>query len=74
MLLAPIVNENVVLPFNANENRVYEEAAHDLGEVYELDPNKSGTLTLDFKPGNYLLYCNVPNHFISGTWTVLNVK
>jgi uncharacterized cupredoxin-like copper-binding protein len=74
MLVAPIVDANVVLPFNANENRVDEEAAHDLGEVSELDPNKSGTLTLDLKPGNYLLYCNVPGHFMGGMWTVMNVK
>ena len=74
MLVAPIADENVVLPFIANENRVDEEAAHDLGEVSELDPAKSGALTLDLKPGNYILYCNVPGHFMAGMWTVLNVK
>ena len=74
MLVAPIADENVVLPFIANENRVDEEAAKDLGEVSELDPNKSGSLTLDLKPGNYVLYCNVPGHFMAGMWTVLNVK
>ncbi len=74
MLVAPIADENVVLPFIANENRVDEEAAHDLGEVSELDPTKSGSLTLDLKPGNYILYCNVPGHFMAGMWTVLNVK
>jgi uncharacterized cupredoxin-like copper-binding protein len=74
MLVAPITDANVVLPFIANENRVDEEAVHDLGEVSELDPNKSGSLTLDLKPGNYVLYCNVPGHFMAGMWTVLNVK
>ena len=74
MLVAPITDENVVLPFIANENRVDEEAAKDLGEVSELDPEKSGTLTLDLKPGNYVLYCNIPGHFMAGMWTVLNVK
>jgi uncharacterized cupredoxin-like copper-binding protein len=74
MLIAPIADKNVVLPFIANENRVDEEATHDLGEVSELDPGKSGSLTLDLKPGQYVLYCNIPGHFMAGMWTVLSVK
>jgi uncharacterized cupredoxin-like copper-binding protein len=74
MLVAPIAGENVVLPFIANENRVDEEATHDLGEVSELDPGKSGSLMLNLKPGNYVLYCNVPGHFMAGMWTVLQVN
>ena len=35
-----------------------------LGEVSELDPGKSGTLTLTIKPGKYLLVCNVPGHYV----------
>jgi uncharacterized cupredoxin-like copper-binding protein len=74
MIVAPIGNVDVVLPYNANENRVDEEATHDLGEVAELDPGKSGSLTLDLKPGLYALYCNIPGHFMAGMWTVLAVK
>ncbi len=74
MLVAPVANADVVLPFNANENRVDEEAAKDLGEVSELDPGKSGALTLELKPGTYVLYCNIPGHFMVGMWTVLTVK
>ena len=74
MLVSPIANENVVLPFVANENRVDEEASGDLGEVSELEPGKSGSLTLDLKPGLYVLFCNVPGHFMAGMWTTLEVK
>jgi uncharacterized cupredoxin-like copper-binding protein len=74
MIVAPIENVDVVLPYNANENRVDEEAAHDLGEVAELEPGKSGSLTLELKPGLYVLYCNIPGHFMAGMWTVLAVK
>jgi uncharacterized cupredoxin-like copper-binding protein len=74
MLVAPVANVDVVLPFNANENRVDEEAAKDLGEVSELDPGKSGALTLELKPGTYVLYCNIPGHFMAGMWTTLTVK
>jgi uncharacterized cupredoxin-like copper-binding protein len=74
MLVAPVANADVVLPYNANENRVDEEAAKDIGEVSELDPGKSGALTLELKPGTYVLYCNIPGHFMAGMWTTLTVK
>ncbi|MGB8313810.1 MAG: plastocyanin/azurin family copper-binding protein [Aestuariivirga sp.] len=74
MLVAPVKDENTVLPFVENENRVNEEKSGDLGEVSELEPGKSGSLTLDLKPGNYLLFCNVPGHYTAGMWTMLKVK
>jgi len=74
MIVAPIKDENTVLPYVDAENRVDEDKAGDLGEVSELDPGKSGSLTLDMKPGKYLLYCNVPGHYAMGMWTVLTVK
>ncbi len=74
MIVAPIANKDVVLPYNVNENRVDEEAAHDLGEVAELEPGKAGTLILDLKPGLYVLYCNIPGHFMAGMWTTLTVN
>jgi uncharacterized cupredoxin-like copper-binding protein len=74
MIIAPVANVDVVLPYNANENRVDEEASGDLGEVSELDPGKTGSLALDLKPGLYVLYCNLPGHFMAGMWTTLSVK
>ena len=74
MLVSPIAGPDVTLPFIANENRVNEEAWGDLGEVSELDPGKAGSLTLDLKPGLYVLFCNVPGHFTAGMWTTIEVK
>lgn len=74
MLISPITGPDVTLPFVAAENRVDEEASGDLGEVSELDPGKSGALTLDLKPGLYVLYCNIPGHFMAGMWTTIEVK
>lgn len=74
MLVSPIKDENAVLPFIDNENRVDEEASGDLGEVSELDPGKSGALTLDLKPGMYILFCNVPGHYTAGMWTTITVQ
>ena len=74
MLVAPVTDENTVLPFNEKEGRVDEEVVKDLGEVSELEPGKSGSLTLALKPGNYILYCNIPGHYMAGMWTMLTVK
>lgn len=74
MLVSPIKSLDDQLPYIADENRVDEEKSGDLGEVSELDPGKSGALTLDLKPGLYLLYCNVPGHYAAGMWTVVTVN
>jgi uncharacterized cupredoxin-like copper-binding protein len=74
MIVAPIASEDVVMPYNVNENRVDEDASGSLGEVEELDPGKSGKVTLTLKSGLYLLYCNIPGHFMAGMWKVLKVE
>ena len=43
-------------PIIDDEKRVDEDKAGDKGEVSELDPGKSGSLTVNLKPGIYLLY------------------
>lgn len=74
MIVAPVADENAVLPYIDSEGRVDEEETHDLGEVSELEGGKSGTLTVDLKPGLYVLYCNIPGHYMAGMWTVLKVE
>ncbi len=73
MLVVPIKDVPTALPYVGGENRVDEDKIHSLGEVSELDPGKSGSLTLTLKPGKYLLTCNVPGHYAAGMWTVLTV-
>ena len=74
MLVAPISNTSALLPYIDKENRADEHNTHDLGEVSELDPGKSGELTVDMKPGTYVLFCNVPGHLGAGMWTTIMVK
>lgn len=74
MLVSPVKDEAAVLPFLDDQNRADEEATGDLGEVAELEPDKSGSLSLDLKPGTYILYCNVAGHYMSGMWTTITVK
>ena len=61
------------LPYIKAENRVNEDKSGDKGEVSELDPGKSGALTVALQPGKYLLICNVPGHYASGMWTEFTV-
>ena len=61
------------LPYDAKKDRVVEAKVKSLGEVSELQPGKSGTVTLDLKPGSYTLYCNQAGHMHQGMWTHLTV-
>ena len=74
MILAAIADPTKAMPYIENENRVDEDRAGDLGEVSELEPGKSGSLTVTLKPGTYLLYCNIPGHYLAGMWTVITAK
>ena len=66
MIVSPVPAGGKMLPYLADEKNVDEDAAGHLGEVSELDPGKAGTLTLDLKPGKYVLFCNIPSHFMNG--------
>ena len=61
------------LPYIDNENRVDEDKAGDKGEVSELDPGQSGTLSVPLRVGKYLLICNVPGHYAAGMWAEFEV-
>ncbi|GAB4363411.1 MAG: hypothetical protein Kow0026_27950 [Oricola sp.] len=74
MIVAPLKAADEKLPYLDDESRVDEETAGHLGEVSELDPGASGALTVSLKPGTYILYCNIPGHYMSGMWTDFTVK
>lgn len=74
MVLSPIKDANTPLPYIEAENKVDEDAAGHLGEVAELDPGQKGALTMTLKPGQYILYCNIPGHYVLGMWTLVTVK
>ena len=74
MILSPLAAGTKELPYVKDENRVGEDEAGHLGEVSELDPGAKGALTVDLKPGDYVIYCNIPGHFAGGMWTLITVK
>jgi uncharacterized cupredoxin-like copper-binding protein len=54
------------LPFDGKRDRVVESRVRRLGEISNLGPGKAGTLTVDLKPGTYMLFCNEPGHYKDG--------
>lgn len=74
MVVAPLASADTVLPYIESEGKVDEDAAGHIGEVAELEPGQSGALTVNLKPGTYILYCNIAGHYMSGMWTTIDVK
>ena len=74
MLVVKVDDKAKPLPYLATDNKVDEDAAMSLGEVSELDPGKKGSLTLKLDPGTYMLFCNLPGHYMAGMWTLITVK
>ena len=73
MLVAPAPTDGK-FPYDEKDAKFDEEKADSLGEVEETDPSKGGKLTLNLKPGKYILSCNVANHFANGMWTMFTVE
>jgi uncharacterized cupredoxin-like copper-binding protein len=73
MIVMYLADPGKPLPYLEAENRVDEDKAGDKGEVSELDPGKSGALTVELKAGKYLLICNVPGHYGAGMWVEFTV-
>ena len=73
MIVVAVDNPNTPLPYDYNTARIPEKQVKMLGETDEMQPNAEQTITLDLKPGAYLLICNVPGHYAANMWTPLTV-
>ena len=73
MIVMYLADPTQPLPYIAADSRVDEDKAGDKGEVSELEPGASGSLTVALKPGKYLLICNVAGHYAAGMWTEFTV-
>ena len=74
MILSPAPADGQMLPYLTDQYKVDEDTAKHLGEVSELEPGKTGALIVDMKPGKYVLFCNLPAHFMNGMWTEITVE
>ena len=73
MIVVAVENPNTPLPYDYNTGQIPEKQVKMLGETNGMEPNAEKTITLDLKPGAYLLICNVPGHYAAGMWTPLTV-
>ena len=63
-----------VLPYNEKTQQVVESRIHKLGEIADLKPGAGGKLTVNLRPGTYLLICNQPGHYKAGMSATLIVE
>jgi uncharacterized cupredoxin-like copper-binding protein len=61
------------LPYDDNKNEVIEKHIHHLGEIADLKPGAKGTMTLNLRPGPYMVICNQPGHYKAGMMAALTV-
>ena len=73
VIVARLPEGTTTLPYDEATMMVKENALQAFGSVNEIDPSRSAALTLTMKPGKYVLYCNLPGHYMAGMWTVIDV-
>jgi uncharacterized cupredoxin-like copper-binding protein len=69
----PLPSEKQSEPLACEKDKVIEAKVNSLGEVSELQPGKFGKLTVNLKPGAYILFCNQGGHVHQGMWTHFTV-
>jgi uncharacterized cupredoxin-like copper-binding protein len=60
-------------PLEPGGTRVDEKKLKVLKDLGDLKPGHAHTVTVDLKPGRYVLLCNQPGHFKAGMFTSLTV-
>ncbi len=73
MVILRLAQPGKPLPYDAGQMKVDEKKSGYRGEVEDLDPGRSGAVTLALPPGQYLLICNETGHFAAGMWAALDV-
>ena len=61
------------IPVNSDTHLIDEEQLTVLGEVEDRDSGAIKRLTLDLKPGRYVLVCNLASRYQSGMHSELTV-
>ena len=66
MIVVSVDDPTKPLPLEPSVSKADEKQFTSMGEVSELPAGKSGSLSVELKPGKYLLICNVPGHLMAG--------
>ena len=73
MILVKLNSPDEKIPVDTAKHRIDEKQIDALGEVAELKPSGTGTLTATLQPGAYVVLCNIKGHFEAGMATKLTV-
>lgn len=73
MIVVKLKSPDDKIPLNTAKHRVDEKKLKSLGEVADLKPGKDGELSVDLKPGTYLVFCNIKGHYEAGMQNKLTV-
>lgn len=73
MVVSRLPANGALLPYDENDAEVDEHKLGELGEAEDLGPGESKRLVITLDPGQYILYCNIPGHYMAGMWTILTV-
>jgi uncharacterized cupredoxin-like copper-binding protein len=74
VVIVAVTTPAKALPYDEKKQQVIESRIRKLGEIANLKPGASGKLTLNLRPGNYLLICNQPGHYKAGMSAPLIVE
>ena len=72
VVLKTDVAADKIAPNPDEPGKMSEEGSQ--GESGDLDPNTKMSFTLDLAPGNYVLICNQPAHYLLGIHIAFTVK
>ena len=72
-LIAPLTVPLKDVPYDKARSGIKESALKGVKELGDLEPGKSGEMTVRLKAGKYLLFCNLPGHYKAGMYHVLTV-
>ena len=73
LIVVRVESPQAALPYDEKKGEVIEKRIHHLGEVSDLKPGRSGSMTLNLRPGSYTLICNEPGHYKAGMSTPFTV-
>jgi uncharacterized cupredoxin-like copper-binding protein len=66
LIVVRVKDPTTPLPYDTAKHRVIEDKIKALGEVSDLKPGQSKSMTLTLTAGDYLLICNVKDHYKAG--------
>lgn len=55
------------------ESAMHPNEAAAQGMIKDMDPGRSGRMTMRLRPGTYMLFCNAPGHYVAGQHITFNV-